>query len=318
MRVRVAYLISMALGLLAACTAPDPIDVSNPVDFQTQSGVFTIQVPASWLKGQDNIATETVALLNDPARRVGLIAYAGLLERRLGDAEGWKAVSALVKTLVGNPSDFAVGSQQRSPDGAFDMNFAFSAGELKVEGSATFRDTDLALSGVVLTAPADIWDGVQASMQPFVDSFELDAEAVKGTFFEPLQETHFAMAVPGDWEQQRRGQSLRLIARNRDMSMIALQEAVDAPLDSPQLVQQAVDSLRQAFGLRTTVVSSEIAPDGRTKLSLDGGDRRVVGYVQQKGDLLLGLLFDVPADRVDDYQPFIDFEYFTFVTDFEQ
>jgi hypothetical protein len=316
--VGVVLLVSITIGWLTGCSAPNPIDTSNPVDFRPEAGVFTIQVPDSWAIGQQNITTESMAFFTDPTDQVNLVAYTGLLERRLADEEGLSAVTGLAQALLAYPADFEVTQQARLADGAFEMSFAYSREDQKIVGDTIFRDTDLALSGVILFAPEAMWNDVQSAMQPFVDSFELDAEAVQGTFFVPLVEPAFAMAIPDDWQQQRRDESWRLTARNGRMSMMVLQGAVDQPLDAAALAEAAAGLLRATFGLRLSVSGSRLLEDGRLNVSFDSGDRQVIGYVEQIDDRVIGLFFDVPADRVADYQPFIDFEYFTFVTDFEQ
>jgi len=316
MRVGAVLLLCTAIGLVG-CSTPNPIDTSNPVDFRPQAGVFTIQVPDSWAKGQENIATETMAVFTDPTRQVNLIAYTGLLERRLTDEENLTAVNGLAEALLSSPTDFEVTEQKRASDGTFDASFTYSHGEQKMNGSMIFRDTDLALSGVILIAPEAMWNDVQTAMQPYVDSFQLDAEAVQGMFFVPFTEEHFAMAIPDDWQQQRRDESWRLTARNGRMSMIVVQDITEQQLDATGLAEEATSLLRVQFGLRAEVAGSQTLEDGRLNVTLDGGDRRVIGYVEQRDDRIIGLFFDVPAERVADYQPFINFEYFTFVTDFE-
>ncbi len=317
MRVGAVLVFSIAMGLLAGCSAPNPIDTGNPVDFRPETGVFTIQVPDSWTTGQQNVSTESMALFTDPTGQVNLVAYTGLLERRLTDEDGLSAITGLTQALLAYPSDFEITRQTRSLDGAFETSFAYSREDQKIVGDTIFRDTDLALSGVILFAPEAIWNDAQSAMQPFVDSFDLDAEAVQGTFFVPLVEPNFAMAIPDDWQQQQRNESWRLIARNGRMSMMVLQGAADQPLEATELADTAAVLLRTTFGLRSSVSGSQMLEDGRLNVTFEGGDRRVIGYVEQIDDRIIGLFFDVPADRVADYQPFIDFEYFTFVTNFE-
>jgi hypothetical protein len=301
---------------LAACTAPNPIDTSNPVEFQHELRVFTIQAPGAWNRAQDKTGTEAVAVFGDPSGQARLIAYVGLLSHRFTEAEGLDTVSKLVQGINGRPADYQVTTQQRQADGAFDVSFTFTRNDQKLAGRATFRDTDLALSGVIVSAPEANWSDLQAALQPYVDSFQVDSSAVKGTYFVPLDGPNYAMAIPPDWPQQKRSNSIRVTSLGGDMSILAVQQDGLDPLDTAGLTDQATKSLRQLFGVQSTASDRQLLEDGRLKVTLDAGARRIVGFAEQRDGTFYGLFFDVPADRAADYQAFIDFEYFTYVTHF--
>ena len=74
-------------------------------------------------------------------------------------------------------------------------------------------------------------------------------------------------------------------------------------------------ALRHSFRLVPKLASSEPLPDGRLKVTLDqGGDLRIIGYVEQFDTHFVGLFFKVPSDRAEDYQPFMDFVYSTYIS----
>lgn len=314
MRVYVLAGVVMAAALIAGCSSPEPIDTDNPVAFRHRIGVFSLQAPESWQQSQGEVETEAIASFADPSARGVMFAYAGLLDHRLSDDEGLEIVGDLAETLLNSPSDYQVVDRQRRGDGAFEVQFSYVRDNQKWLGRATFRDTDLALSGVIATGQEPVWAGLSTALQPFVESFKVDPEAIQGTFFVPLEGTSWAMAVPGDWARRAGGASAQLTSRTGRMSILISGGALERPLDAAGLVDRAADELRQAFGLNAQVSASESLPDGRVKATFERGEQRIIGYLEQGDDAFVGLFFQVPADRAADYQPFIDFESSVFVT----
>ena len=307
--------IGAALALCAACNSPGPIGVDDPVVAKHPTGVFTIRVPRSWKLTQDAADTEALGIFTDPTGQVSLMTYVGLLERRLTDEEGFEIVSGLASTLLGQPADYQVAEQSRPPDGAFEVMFTFTnqAGQ-KMKGWSTFHDTDLALSGVILTGPEPLWPDLQSALAPFVASFAVDSSIVHSIYFWPVEDSYYVLVAPIDWAQRRETDRVEVQSRNRQMSIRVAQEELGAPVGAPALADQAAASLRKNFGVSAKVTSSESLPDGRLKVTLERGDRRTIGYVEQFGTRFVGLFFQVPADRVADYQPFMDFIYSTYFT----
>ena len=81
-----SFLVScLTLLVLAACASSNPIDTSSPTNFRHRTGVFALQVPASWKQDQAEVETETLGRFSDPSGRAELIAYVGLLDHRLTD-----------------------------------------------------------------------------------------------------------------------------------------------------------------------------------------------------------------------------------------
>ncbi len=314
MRVYVLAGVVVAAALIAGCSSPDPIDTGNPVAFRHRIGVFSLQAPESWQQSQGEVETEAVASFADPSARGVMYAYAGLLDHRLSEDEGLEIVGDLAETLLNSPTGYQISDRQRRADGAFEVSFSFTRQENKWLGRATFRDTDLALSGVIAAGQESMWADLSTALQPFVESFKIDPEAVQGTYFVALEGTSWAMAVPADWPRRAGGVSAELTSRTGRMSILISGGTLERPLDAAGLVDRAADELRQAFGLNAQVSASESLPDGRVKATFERGEQRIIGYLEQGNDAFVGLFFQVPADRVADYQPFIDFEYSVFVT----
>ena len=307
-------LLGLALVLLVSCSNTPPIDTSNPVAFNHSTKVFALLVPGSWKQAQDQVETEALAAFSDPTGRAEIVAYAGLLDRRLSDEEGTTIVTGLIKTLLNSPADLQIGQVQRRADGAFVAPVNFTRNQQKRAGQAVFRDTDLALSGVIISGPTENWTDLQKALQLFADSFRVDRTTIEGSYFVPLDGKTYALAVPADWQRTSGTSNIRLKSRTGDMAIYTTERPISPTLTTPELVAQATLALRQSFALNASASSSEQLPDGRTKITFDRSQHRVIGYVEQKGSNFTGLFFDVPADRADAYQPFIDFVYSTFVT----
>ena len=310
---RLLVFCGLALAFLAACASSNPIDVSNPIAVAHNTKIFYLTIPASWKKVQDKTPTESVMVFTDPTKKAELIAYAGLLERRLTDDEGFKIASDLINSLLQRPSDFVVTDQQRRSDGTFAVKFAYSRDQQKRVGEAILSDKDLALSAVITDSVDSIWQQTHDALQPFVTSFKVDPVYVQGTYFVPVENVGFAFAGPAEWRQQSSTRGTVLHSRNGDMSIVAVQQPLSTTLAAPALAQATI-SLARTMGSWGNLVSSEQLPDGRTKLVYERPQHRVIGYVDQKDQMLAGLLFDVPLEQADAYQPFIDFMYSTFVT----
>jgi hypothetical protein len=304
----------VAAALIAGCSGPEPIDTGNPVAFKHRIGVFSLLAPESWQQSQGEVETEAIASFADPSARSVMYAYAGLLDHRLLEDEGLEIVADLAETLLNSPSDYQVVNRQRRDDGAFEVQFSYVQQGQKWLGRATFRDTDLALSGVIAAGQESTWANLSTALQPFVESFKVDPEAIQGTFFVPLEGASWAMAVPGDWARRSGGVSAQLTSRTGRMSILISGGTLEQPLDAAGLADRAAGELRQAFGLNVQVSASESQPDGRAKAIFERGEQRIIGYLEQGPDAFVGLFFQVPADRVADYQPFIDFERSVFVT----
>lgn len=308
--------VGAALAFCAACNNPGPIVVDDPILAKHPTGVFTIRVPRSWKLTQDTADTEALGIFTDPTGQVSLLTYVGLLERRLTDEEGFEIVNGLASTLLSQPADAQVTEQRRlQPDGAFEVMFTFTNQDgQKMKGRSIFHDTDLALSGVILTGPEPLWPDLQSALAPFVDSFAVDSSIVHSIYFWPVEDSYYVLVAPIDWAQRRETDHVEVQSRNRQMSIRVVQEELGVPVGAPALADQAAASLRKNFGVNAKVTSSESLPDGRLKVTLERGDRRHIGYVEQFGTRFVGLFFQVPVDRVADYQPFMDFIYSTYVT----
>jgi hypothetical protein len=300
-------------ALLAACAPRNPIDTSNPIGFTSSSQVFSLNVPASWKQAQNQVPTEVMAAFSDPTDRAELVAYAGLLDRRLTDEEGFKAVSGLIDNLLNHPADLTVTDQQRRADGAFVVKYAFTQHNEKRLGEAVFSDMNLALSGVMSDGPAEFWADLSTALQPSVTSFRIDPTNVQGAFFVPVDNAGFSFVGPDGWQEQSSVAGSVVRAPSGKLTIMAMQRPLTSTLDTPAL-QELATHLMVANGGSQKVVSSETLPDGRLKVIFDRPKHRVIGYIDQKDQVFAGLFFDVPSDRAEAYQPFIDFVYSTFVT----
>ena len=306
-------ILAIVLMALAACANASPIDTGNPTTFKHRTGAFSLQAPQSWKRAQDAVETESVAAFSDPTQRAELLAYAGLLDHRLTDGEGNQAVAGLAKNLLNAPSDLKVTDQQRRTDGAFMAALSFTRAGEKRSGVAIFRDEQLALAGVILDGPEAGWADFQKAMQPYLDSFQLNPDVVQGTYFTPLEGDLYALVVPAGWQRQP-GRGFTLIHSSTGrLTIIAAEKTLTGTLDTAGLVTTGMELLQQSLGTGK-VSGNETLPDGRIKVTIDRGSNRTIGYLDQKDGGIIGLFFDVPADRVQDYQPFIDFVYSTFIT----
>ncbi len=307
------WLILAALALLAACANRNSIDFGNPIEVAHRSKTFSLTIPASWQQLQDTAPTESVSVFTDPTQQAELIAYTGLLDHRLTDDEGFQIAGDLINNLLRHPAEFAVTDRQRRSDGAFVLKVAFSRNQQKYLGEAVLFDNDLTLSAVIDDSAAAIWPQVHDALQPFVTSFKVDPTYVQGSYFVPVENTGFAFAGPGDGQQRNSALGTLVRSPNGRLTIIAVQQPLSTTLDAPALAQATLHLARNMASIGN-LVSSQQLPDGRTKLVFERSQHRVVGYVDQKDQTLAALLFDVPLEQADAYQPFIDFVYSTFVT----
>jgi hypothetical protein len=308
-------LLVLLIGVLAlaACAGSNPIDTANPTTFQHRTTAFSLQVPQAWKAVQDEVETEAVAAFFDPTGRAELQAYVGLLERRFTDEEGQQAIAGLIQNLLGGAGDLQIAGVQRQPDGSFTTSLSFTRNNEKQAGLAIFRDANLALSGVILSAPEAGWANFQKAMQPYLDSFTVNQEVVQGSFFQELLHPLYALAVPVGWSSQPNPDSNKIRSPNGQLQIIATTTPAPNSLDTDELSEAGRQLLQRTLG-RGTLSSAERLPDGRVKVLIDRGDRQTVGYLDQKDGAVIGLYFDVPTGRVQDYQPFIDFVYSTYIT----
>jgi hypothetical protein len=299
--------------LLAACASSNPIDTSAPTTFTHRTGVFSLQVPKAWKQTQDEVPTESIAAFSDPGDRAELIAYTGLLDRRLTADEGQQIVASLVKNLLNAPGDLQITDQQRQPDGAFTAALSFTRANEKRSGTAIFRDDQLALAGVILSGPAEGWADFQKAMQPSLDSFKVNPDFVQGTYFAAVEDDLYALAAPADWTSQPGTNSKKLRSPDGQLQIIAARKPEEKPLNTSDLAEAGRILLQEnlAAGI---ITSTEQLPDGRVKVLIRRNQNTTVGYLDQKDGFVIGLFFDVPTGRVQDYQPFIDFVYSTFIT----
>ena len=317
MQLRKFFLFSLIIAaLLAACNNQQPIDTSNPINFKHRTGVFSIQAPKSWVQTQDALPTETIAAFSDATHRAELIGYAGLLDHQLGDEEGLTAGSAILGGLLNQPTDLKITDRSRRPDGSFTFAFTFTRANAPRSGSAIFRDADLSFSGVVINVASTEWPNLQTALQPYIDSFKLNAEFVQGTYFIPLDMKTFSVVVPADWAQQKtpRGDAVEVRSDSGKFSIIGAHKQMTETLDEAGLANQAPIVLKQATKIDATLASSSKLPNGYLKVELDRPDRHTVGYIEQKDGYFIGLFFDVPAAQLSAYQPMIDFIVSTLVT----
>ena len=306
------------LGLLVAimltgCNSPQPIDTSNPISFKHRSGVFEMQVPKSWKQAQDQVETESLAAFSDQSGRSEIIGYAGLLDHTLGDDEGLTVVQGLVKNLLNAPQDLTITDKQRRGDGAFALTLSFTRNNEKRLGQAIFRQGDLALAGVVVSGPESEWKTLQSALQPYVDSFKLKPDFVQGTYFTPMEDTHFALVVPANAALQNQNAEQQARSPSGNLIITGAQQALPAAFDVSHLADAVVQRTRQVLGT-ANLVSTESLPDGRLKAILNLGEKRVVAYAEPKDGMLITVFFTVPAAQADAYQPIIDFMYSTLVT----
>lgn len=309
-----AVLITVIAALfLTACASSNPIDTANPTEFKHRTGAFSLQVPQAWQTVQDEVDTEAVAAFFDPAQRAELQAYTGLLERRFTDEEGQRVIASLVTNLLGAPPDLDIAGVQRQPDGSFSTSLSFTRNAEKQAGVAIFRDSNLALAGVILTGPEAGWTDFEKAMRPYLDSFTVNQDVVQGRFFRELIDEFYALAVPAGWSSQPNPRSGKIRSPNGQLQLITATTPVSDTLDTNGLSEAGHQLLQQTVS-RGTLSTVERLPDGRVKVLIDRGDRQTVGYLDQKDGAVIGLYFDVPAGRVQDYQPFIDFVYSTYLT----
>ncbi len=136
---------------------------------------------------------------------------------------------------------------------------------------------------------------------------------MQGTYFAALEGGSYALAVPADWPHQPGRDANRVHSPNGHVQIVATQKTEVNSLDDAALAEASRQLLQQNLG-DGTLAGTERLPNGRLKVTLDRGATRTIGYLDQKDGAVIGLFFDVPANRVQDYQPFIDFVYSTYVT----
>jgi hypothetical protein len=308
------FLVLLAGGvLLAACSSSNPIDTSALKTFTQRNGTFSVQVPQAWKQFQNDAPTESMAAFSEPGGRAELIAYTGLLDRRLTATEGPKIVTDLLTALLNSPTDLRITDLQRRPDGAYTAAVSFTRANEKRSGTAIFRDEPLLLSGVILSGPEAGWTDFQKAMQPALDSFKANLESVQGTYFEALEGDHYALAIPAGWESQTHPNSKKVRSPNGQLQISAMQQAEEKALTPSDLAERGLKLGQMTLG-KGTLTSTEQLPDGRLKVRIDQGTTSTIGYLDQKDGFVIGLFFEVPADRLTDYQPFIDFIYSTYIT----
>lgn len=309
---RGAIIIGLLLIVLAGCVNT-PIDTGNPVVFKHRIGIFELQVPKSWKQAQDQVETEALAAFSDTTGNSEIIGYAGLLEHTLTKDEGVQAVPGLIKNLLNAPQDLTITDSQQRSDGAFTVSMSFTRNNVKRSGQAIFREGDLALSGVIVSGPTANWSALATALQPYIDSFKLYPDFVQGTYFTPIEDTHYALVIPIDATHQKTASGQQVKSRSGDLTITLAQQPLSAPLDAQALPDAALQRARQVIGSLTSV-SNEPLPDGRLKLTLNQGNKRVIGYAEQKDAMLITVFFSVPAAQAEAYQPLIDFMYSTLVT----
>lgn len=313
-RLLLPLLALLAGVLLAACATSKPIDTSALKPFTQRNKIFSLQVPEAWKQYQKDLPTESLAAFSEPDGRAELIAYAALLDRHLSETEGQKIVTQLITALLNNPADLSIADLQRQADGTYTARLSFSRGDQKRVGTAIFHEEPLALSGVILSGPETGWPDFQKAMQPALDSFKVDGDFVRGTFFEPLEGERYSMAIPAQWEKRKGPGSTKVKSPNGQLQIVAAQRPAEKALTPSELAEQGA-KLAQLNLDKGTLISSEALPDGRVKVRIDQGADSTIGYLEQRNGMLLGLFFAVPANRLADYQPLIDFLYSTYVTD---
>ncbi len=309
------YLILLVAGglLVAACASPKPIDTSALTTFTHHTGVFSLQVPQAWKQAQSDAPTEALAVFSEPGGQAELMAYAGLLDRRLTETEGQQIVSDLIKVLLKSPGDLRITDQQRRSDDTYLATLSFTQAGEKRSGTAFFRAEPLALSGVILSGPEASWTSFLAAMQPALDSFRVSLDHVQGTYFTPVDEELYALVVPVDWENQPGPDLKRIHSRNGQLQIAIAQIAEEKALTTSELADRGVKLGLKILGPGTQTGTEQL-PDGRVKVSIERGTDSVIGYIDQKDGFVIGLFFEAPTNRLADYQPIIDFIYSTYIT----
>jgi hypothetical protein len=301
--------------LLVACSNTKPIDTSAFKTFTQRNGLFSLQVPGAWKEYQQDFATESMAAFSAPDGRAELIGYAALLDRQLDETEGPQIVAQLIKSLLNAPADLKITDLQRQAGGSYTAVLSFSREGEKRSGTALFRQEPLALSGILLSGPEAGWADFQKALQPALDSFKVEANFVQGTYFEPLEGERFSMVIPAQWESRKGPGSTTVRSPNGQLQIVTVQRPEETALTPGELAERGV-KLAQPHLSQGTLTSSEELPDGRVKVHINLGADSAVGYLEQKDGMILGLFFAVPADRLADYQPLIDFLYSTYITEF--
>ncbi len=300
--------------LLAACSNPPPVDTSTLTNFTPHTGVFSLQVPQAWKPLQSDSPTEALAIFPDPGGQADLTAYVGLLDRRLTETEGQQIFTGLIQTLLKAPADLRITDQLRGTDGAYTATLSFTQNGEKRSGVAHFRADPLVLSGIIFSGPEANWANWLAAMQPVLDSFKVSPDNVKGTYFTPVEGEAYALAVPIDWENRASGSNFRrILSRNGQMQIVVAQIAETTTLNANELTDRGVKLGQQILGPGTPA-STEQLPDGRMKVSITQGPKNTIGYIDQKDGFIIGLFFQVPTERLADYQPIVDFIYSTYIT----
>jgi hypothetical protein len=308
------YLILVIVGLLlAACSNPKPIDTSALTTFTHHTGVFSLQVPQAWKPLQSDSPTEALAVFPEPDGQAELIAYTGLLDRRLTETEGQQIIDGLIRVLLKSPGDLRITDQQRQPDGAYTANLSFTQNGEKRSGTAHFRAEPLALSGIILSGPETNWTNLLTAMRPALDSFKVNLDYIQGTYFTPTEGELYALVIPIDWETLPAPGFKRIRSRNGLMQIVIAESAQEKTLTANELADQGVKLGMKALG-QGTHTGTEQLPDGRVKVSIEQGTDSTIGYLDQKDGSVIGLFFQVPTDRLTDYQPIIDFMYSTYIT----
>jgi hypothetical protein len=314
MSVKRLLLIGVTAAWTAGCVRPIPVEVGAPVAFQHRTTAFTIDVPDGWTRLQDQVPTEALGIFADPTGQATIVAYVGLLDHRFDNEEGLRVVARLTANLLRRPDDYQITGQERRADGAFEVSFRYSRDEQKHAGLAVFRDTNLALSGVIITGSEDFWPRLRMALLPYAESFEFDPEVVRGAYFDILEDTYYILVVPIDWPRQRSRFGTEVRSRFGRMSIRLVQRDLGREIDRADLVDQTLATLYAGFNLVAKVLANEPQPDGRLKLTLRQANQQIIGYVETFDTHLVGIFFDVPGDRVEDYQPFMDFVYSMYIS----
>lgn len=314
MSVKRLLLIGVAAAWAAGCARPIPVKVGAPVAFQHRTTVFTIDVPDDWTRLQDQVPTEALGIFTDPTGQATIVAYVGLLDHRFGNEEGLRVVARLTANLLRRPDDYQITGQEHRADGAFEVGFRYSRGEQNHAGLAVFRDTKLALSGVIISGPEAFWPRLRMALLPYAESFEFDPEVVRGAYFDILEDVYYILVVPIDWPRQRSRFGTEVRSRFGRMSIRLVQRDLGREIDRADLVDQTLATLHAGFNLVVKVLASEPQSDGRLKLTLRQADQQIIGYVETFDTHLVGIFFDVPDDRVEDYQSFMDFVYSMYIS----
>jgi hypothetical protein len=307
-------LIGVAAAWTASCARPIPVTVDAPVAFQHRTTAFTIDVPDGWTLLQDQVPTEALGIFTDPTGQATIVAYVGLLDHRFADEEGLRVAASLTANLLRRPDDYQITGQEHRADGAFQVSFQFIRDGQNHAGLAVFRDTNLALSGVVITGPEDFWPRLRMALLPYAESFEFDPEVVRAAYFDILEDTYYILVVPIDWPRQRSRFGTEVRSRSGNMSIRLVQRDLGREIDQADLVDQTLATLYAGSNLAVNVLATEPQSDGRLKLTLRQANQQIIGYVETFDTHLVGIFFDVPGDRVEDYQPIMDFVYSMYIS----